>query len=566
MSPALSPLQILPIHAVEMIVDHVANNIRLAFNNSNDTTRPTKYYRLQIPLLWVCRNFRAVVYLRFFKCYELRFDRNIDRAVGGPTPYIQCLERFAGPIHLVAHKVRILLRPWAIYSGKALTILSRVPYNGCSFPLARTLEIYLHSSLSTEDATAMPLGAEANVSAFVQRIRQMAPMLNLLKLSGGIDPSNNSEAAYRLVDSLTTQLVQFVDRVELTHGFDRAPHSMRVDSIRDLTYLHSYFGLGSEQIMQLVRLNAPTLRYLSIVSRVETDLSYIIQDTDGRFVEYPYIHTLVLKQDTSWSIPQQYAFDGAVPFPSLRRLISSGDLPFGDGLVLFRGNAASLEHLRLTLTHELAVALLRHNVFTPISHPRLQCVMFKTPQGPRQVNFADNPEIVHLMLSIAPGAAVREVSNWSLNQAPRSLVLSLLSKHTSLQVLALPDVRLSIWDAMTLIKSLPLLSDLHSKAPTLDPMPEGITERNLVAYVTSNYSPIGRRFRCWHATIDNDGYLRDAVISFLLLAFACPNFDYAAFTPYTRDKFAGLLENTIDTTTYREHAPRLRRLLPRVLE
>ncbi|KAJ2873663.1 hypothetical protein GGH93_003054 [Coemansia aciculifera] len=566
MPPALSPLQTLPVHAVERIVDHVANNIRLAFNNDYDTARPTKYYRLQMPLLWVCRNFRAVVYLRFFKCHELRFDKNVDRAVGGPIPYIQCLERFAGPFHLVAQEVRILMRPWAVYSGKALMILSRFPYNGCSFPLARTLEIYLHGSLATEDATAVPPGAEINISAFVRRIGQMAPKLNLVRLSGGLDPSNHADTTYRLIDSLTTQLLQLVDRVELTHGFNRAPHFLQVDTIRNLTYVHSYFGIGSEQIVQLVRQNAPTLRYLSIISCVDTDLSGIIQDVDGGYIEYPYIHTLLLKQDTSWSMPRRYAFDGAVPFPSLRRLISRGEFPFGDDLVLFRGNAATLELLKLTLTRELALALLRHNVFTPISHPKLQCIMLKTPQGPIPVNYADNPEIIQLMLDIAPGAAIREVSNWSLKQAPRSLVLSLLGKHVSLHVLALPDVRLSLWDAMTLIKSLTLLSDLHAKAPTLDPMPDGITQCKLVAYVCSNYSPMGTRFRCWHIKDDNEGYLREAVKPFLLLALACPNFDYVAFTPYAREKFADLLEKAIDTANYKEHAPRLRRLLHHILE
>ncbi|KAJ2749578.1 hypothetical protein GGI19_005587, partial [Coemansia pectinata] len=194
-------------------------------------------------------------------------------------------------------------------------------------------------------------------------------------------------------------------------------------------------------------------------------------------------------------MPRQYTFDGAAPFPSLRRLGCGGTYPFGDDLLLFRGSAATLELLQLTLTRELAVALLQRNVFTPTSHPKLQCVMLKLPAGMSSANYAKDPEILRLMLNISPNAAVRGVSGWYLDKASHPPVLSLLSKHTYLQVLALPDLRLSLWDAMTLIKSLPLLSDLHAMAPTLDPMPAGISKRKLIAYVSSNYSPMATRFR-----------------------------------------------------------------------
>ncbi|KAJ2049269.1 hypothetical protein H4S04_003329 [Coemansia sp. S16] len=254
-----------------------------------------------------------------------------------------------------------------------------------------------------------------------------------------------------------------------------------------------------------------------------------------------------------------------LPFPSLRRLDCRGDYPFGDDLVLFRGNAATLEVLRLTLTRELAAALLWHNVFTPTSHPKLQIVMLKPPPGMAQANHVDDSEIIQLMLDIAPGAAVRGISNWYLDQAPPP-VLSLLNRHASIQVLALPALRLSLWDAMTLIQSLPLLSDLHAQAPTLDPMPAGVTKRILVNYVCSNYSPTGKRFRCWHFGCVNVKCLKDTVNPFLLLALACPNFDYAAIVHYNRETFAKLLEKAIDTIAFKKHAPRLHRLLPYVLD
>ncbi|KAJ2027206.1 hypothetical protein H4S03_008353 [Coemansia sp. S3946] len=563
---ALSPLQTLPLHAVEVIVDHVANNVCLELAHAEINIRSEACNKVQMPLLWVCRNFRAVVYSRFFKHYELNIDSDAVKAKGRALVLPRSLERVDYPFHLTAKEVTISIDPWAVFTGRALEALSHEPYSDCSFPLARMLEIKFNNGrYSKENITMLP-DIEVNIGAFVHRIKQMAPKLNLAKLSGGLDPSEQAHVAYRQFGSLTTQLVQIVPRVELTYDASKAFPFLRVDVIRDLTYLHSNFDLSGEQTMQLIRRNAPTLQHLRIVSCVNANLSGIIQDANGGHVRYPHLHTLAVRLGMSWNIPQRYTFDdGAVPFPSLRRLDCRDDCPFGDNLALFRGNAATLELLKLALTHELALSLLRHKVFTPISHPKLQCVMLKLHSSVEPVSYTNGLEIIRLMLNIAPGAAVREVSFWSIEQAPPPL-LSLFAKQDNLRVLALPDLRLSLWNAMTLIKSLPLLTDLHSKAPTLDPMPEGITKRSLVKYVTSNYSPMGTRFRGWHCENDSIIELKDAVKPFMLLALACPIFDNVAIFHIAREKFAEILEKAIDMATYREHAPRLLRLLPHVPE
>ncbi|KAJ2784934.1 hypothetical protein GGI18_003387 [Coemansia linderi] len=201
---------------------------------------------------------------------------------------------------------------------------------------------------------------------------------------------------------------------------------------------------------------------------------------------------------TGGAVPRQYRFHGAVPFPNLRRLICGIHYPFGDDLALFQGNATTLEVLQLTLTRELAAALLRQRVFTPTSHPKLQCAMVRPIPGMIPVNYADDPETIQLMLDIAPNAAVRRICNWNFNQlAPP--VLSLFGKHVCLQVLDLPDLRLSIWDAMTL--------------------------------------------------------------PFLLLALAFSGFDRVIVPSHKRDVFLTSVEKAIDMAEFKQHAPSLRRLL-----
>ncbi|KAJ2751358.1 hypothetical protein GGI19_004533 [Coemansia pectinata] len=411
------------------VVDHVANGIRLASCNAYYRGgHADEFYRLQMPLLWVCHNFRAVAYSRFFKRYMLMLDSDASKAYGWTIPNARFLERLNSLFHLVAQEARMSISPWDVHSGKALARLPRLPYDDFSF----------------------------------------------------------------------SSLVQLVTRVELRCGFHNDLYFQQLDVIRNLTHLGSDFRFNGEQTIQLIRQNVPTLRFLAISAHFRTDLSGITHDDDSVHVEYPRLQTLVVKQDMKGRMPRRYTSTDAVPFPSLRRLTSHGDRPVGDDLMLFRGNAATLEFLQLTLTRELAVALLQYSVFTPTSHPKLQCVMLKPPPDMASVNYVDNPELVQLMVDIAPGAAVRQISCWNIDQLTRPLVLSLFCKRASLQVPTLPDVCLSIWDAMTLIQSLPLLSDRHAKAPTLDPMPAGVTKRGLISYVYSNYYPIRVQFRCWH--------------------------------------------------------------------
>ncbi|KAJ2026350.1 hypothetical protein GGI06_000199 [Coemansia sp. S85] len=186
--------------------------------------------------------------------------------------------------------------------------------------------------------------------------------------------------------------------------------------------------------------------------------------------------------------------------------------------------------------------------------------MLIPPASAIRTRRAIDSDIFQLMFDMAPGAAVRKISRSAFDK-PIPRLPSLLDKHEFLQVLALPDQRLVVWDAFTLIKSLPLLSDLHAKAPKLHPIPESLIFHNLVSYVNTNYSPMATRFRCWHIDEDEEDYVANSVMPFLLLALACPNFDYVAVFHRLRGLFAERLWMEINKPHFKKYAPRLRRLL-----
>ncbi|KAJ2032256.1 hypothetical protein IWW57_000313 [Coemansia sp. S610] len=562
---SLSPLQTLPLHAVEKIVDYFSDNVRLDFDDLSDfggLSNYNTYFKPQVPLLWVCRSFRAVVYLRFCKRYELVFRKgqNGGKAHGYRAPAARCLEQLSGPFHLVAKDVAISLIPTSIYSGEALAALSQVLPDDCSFPSASSLRLVFVAGWDGKDDPPISPGAEANISAFVDWIRRMAPRLKSVKIAGRHRSVDHSEATFNQFNSLITQLFQSVNRISHYCHYGQPHQLLNVDVICGLTYLVCTIGIECKHISRLIRLNAPTLQHVDVYPCGDADLYGIIQGDDGGCIEYPRLRTLQVTLLRSLGVSEQHLFAGAAPFPNLRRLVCLEDNPFGSDLVLFRGNAATLEFLHLGLTRGLAAALIQERIFTPTSHPKLQCVMLIPLARDIQSRCASNSDYLQLMFDMAPGAAVRKISRATFGKSiPR--LPSLLDKHEFLQVLAFPAQRLVVWDAFTLIKSLPLLSDLHAKAPKLDPMPEFLAFDDLVGYVHTTYSPMATRFRCWHIDEDKVDYVANSVMPFLLLALACPNFDYVAVFRRLRGLLAEQLWMEINKPIFKMYAPRLRRLL-----
>ncbi|KAJ2682501.1 hypothetical protein IWW39_005972, partial [Coemansia spiralis] len=541
---SLSPLQTLPLHAVEKIVDYFSDNVRLNFDGGfHGPDRGDTYFNLQVPLLWVCHSFRAVVYSRLCRRYKLVFikDRNSGKALGYRAPAEKCLERLSGPFHLCAKDVVVTVSEWTIYSGEALAALSQVLPDGCSFPSASSLEISFDEDREGEEGFAETADVEANISAFVRWILQTAPRLKWIKVSGYPSWKVMDEPTHSHFDSLISQLVRLTNRVSLQYEATRPPELLNVDSIRMMTYLDVDLHFINENIIRLIRLNAPTLQHLSVSSWAEADISDILQGHDGSYVEYPRLHTLRTGLRKQAEESRQYSLVGAALFPNLRCLVCLCNNPFDNDFAMFRGNADTLEYLQLDLDHRLAAALIREQVFMPTSHPKLQCVMLTSHLSSSFSSSTIEPGFLQLMFDMAPGAAVRSIYRLSFDE-PIPRLLSLLGKHAFLQVLSLPDQRLVVWDALTLIKSLPLLSDLRGKAPKLHPMPESLEFDDLVGYVRTTYSPMATRFRCCHIDEAKEDYVADSVVPFLLLALACPNFDYVAVPIDGRAKFAEQLQ------------------------
>ncbi|KAJ2571840.1 hypothetical protein GGH95_004143 [Coemansia sp. RSA 1836] len=234
--------------------------------------------------------------------------------------------------------------------------------------------------------------------------------------------------------------------------------------------------------------------------------------------------------------------------------------PFGDD-VLFHGNAATLEYLKIELDPEMVAILKRHKVFAHTSHPKLQCVNINLRFSDAPGAFATASEYMQFALSIAPRASVLAIPYLSSFGGRLTTELDILGGHDSIQFLSLYSATLPFWDVVNLVKSLPLLSDLETGEPVLDKSPQGVTLAQLPEYARSTYAPMGKRFRCWHITFSPSTRLDNLATCVLVLALICPNFDYTAVDRSHREQFMQEMKKQIAEPWFSPDAPRLRRLL-----
>ncbi|KAJ2579431.1 hypothetical protein GGH95_003109, partial [Coemansia sp. RSA 1836] len=296
--------------------------------------------RLLQPLLSVCHSFHAAVQQHIFNRFVLDLNTS-DNQTGTLNPY-QTVSN--GPsAHLTAKALDINIDLISVSSGRALEMLSRAPYGSCIFPVARSLTFNcIFDFLSRQKESAIdPAMASANTTAFLQRLRQMAPRAHKL--------SNTGLRNYSVIPNF--------------------------DGVCNLVHIDCVLDVSTNAFYQLARQCAPSLRSLRLQQfygfSEPMDISGLIHYPDGGYVEYSLL--IKLEMQVHHDSVKRPTFAGAVPFPVLRDLRIVGFYPFGDD-TLFRGNMATLERLHLVLSQYFVSVLKESRVFTYASHPQLQHV------------------------------------------------------------------------------------------------------------------------------------------------------------------------------------------------
>ncbi|KAJ2248447.1 hypothetical protein GGI13_004656 [Coemansia sp. RSA 455] len=537
-----------------MVVGHITDSTRVL--SSGVTPSSEEHKLLLLPLLWVCQNFRAVALARFHRANTVCLRGNyydIQRTEYHGSPR---LAKFYRRAHHLTREVKITLDRRVVFYDDVLAPLSKVSFKSCTFLHARKLKFIFYSSRGQHQPEHDASKVEANIRAFVQWIKQMAPRVREIEVEceeNYVDQYPDTE----YFKYLLMQLYLLVPSIGLSNDQRTVPVEFLTNDISDLVHINIKLG-SIDPIARLARQSASTLQSLIAETSGGELSSRLIKDDDGSYTEYPQLRVLKLRHYTETSWGGYPSFPGAVPFPKLR-VLKLSSYQFGDEVV-FRGNAGTLEHLDLVVESGAVEMFKKCGLFTPTSHHKLQYVKFELEGDRGLYPFATETAYIQFLLNIGRSAAVRVLPHM-FSQTSIYAVLSLLGDYPSIQVLQLRDTRLSLWDAITIIKSLPLLSDLHCESLALDPLPDQLTKDELSTYLVSNYAQIGERFRCFHVYCQPGMLLKEVVTCVLLLALICPNLDYCVPPMDYFAYFMNHMKSTIDSDGFKDNAPRLRRLL-----
>ncbi|KAJ2060271.1 hypothetical protein GGI08_003075 [Coemansia sp. S2] len=357
-----SSFQLLTPCIVKLIIDYITCDYNVF--NVGVKSESERRKKLLIPLLSVCQNFRNNVHTRYCQTFRLVLSMSLDRVVTILASWPECLQGIEYPTNHLASWLDIQLSVWSILTGHALELLLCEPCDGSPFPMVCTVSLIL-SSDEYGDSTEDNLSAiDVNVSAFVVRLSAMVPMANEIRLEGGRTIRNLSLRDSEQMVRLASYLCQRYKRVTHNVDYKGSFSGRRLDMIRDLVHFEYSAKDGYEKVLRVVRQNASTLKTLTIKFKHVINVSGLIRDEDGGFVNYPrlqrlelgqtralrqkYKHGKILPWWTRRNRTQRPVFPDVVPFPELQCLCIEMEYPFGDD-TLFRGNAGTLAYLDIVL-------------------------------------------------------------------------------------------------------------------------------------------------------------------------------------------------------------------------
>ncbi|KAJ2419126.1 hypothetical protein GGF41_004760, partial [Coemansia sp. RSA 2531] len=466
---SISLFQYLPHHVTQLIVNYVVGRIRT--DSEGVITGEEQRKALLKPLLGVCSNCRSIALPLYCPYFSIDFTSVRPGGPKGYRPFSDCSDISFSVHRHSALALHIYINEWDVYTGESLKRLSGVSYNDLAFPMARSVTLYFDSNIFDGNSVPSAIVVESNITAFVQRVWQMVLKATSIGVIYIPPCSPTKDTCY--IGTLVSQLFQLSSHVTYFHhyGLD-VPIRLQLDKICNLVSLDFKVDSYTCPSIELVRQNASTLQHLVLLSDFPADLAGLIQSPDGNYVMYPHLRDLKLRDESDDYTPERVAIKGVVPFPSLRHIRLLSCYPFGDD-ILFRGNSSTLERLELVMSDLLVSIIFDHNIFTPTSHPNLRRIVTKYPPEEYPSQFDTPADALRFMLSICPGAPVREVEgDHSSSELVPALLMTL--NYASIRVITLPFPGLELLDIISLARALPALSTLRTLPPIFGSIPNHV--------------------------------------------------------------------------------------------
>ncbi|KAJ2876918.1 hypothetical protein H4R27_006290, partial [Coemansia aciculifera] len=220
-------------------------------------------------------------------------------------------------------ELQIRVGAWSVYSGAAYRLLSDEPRESLLFPLVRKLSVTFFTSCESNDDVTPEI--EVNISAFICRVKEMAPGVNHVAFAaikeGTLYSHIHLNPLVRL-DYLETlfasQLFGLVETTYLNRMTRFLVDCPGLAPIGNLVQIEFTIKDEGQVILPLIRRSAQTLQCLDFTFSEATDIAGLIRDPDcggSEYTVYPRLRKLMMHRYEPSTVVQRPVIKDAVPFP-----------------------------------------------------------------------------------------------------------------------------------------------------------------------------------------------------------------------------------------------------------
>ncbi|KAJ2746908.1 hypothetical protein GGI20_000987 [Coemansia sp. BCRC 34301] len=338
-------------------------------------------------------------------------------------------------------------------------------------------------------------------------------------------------------------------------------HSSIFDGIPSLTSLWIGCQVSVDLHSSLIHRSAATLQSLEVSLN---DANLLLCNADGAHIVYPNLHHLSIshctRADTSNDVmgrPLEF-----VPFPALKRLTVNHVYPFDDDVV-FRGNNATLKHLKFSVSVSTVKMLNRCKVFRDSRDGVLRKVTMTECRETPDIGSVAKADI-DMLLDDVLGTALSIVLSASIVHSASIASLHGRRRLENVGVLEVRTGKVSLFTVLSLLRALPRLIRISCCISGLGAELDHIPAGDLANHVVSEYGNAARGLREWTMGYSNLGDVDKTPQYVLLLALVSPIFFCQKVAKNPGSKLSEAISAAIGTKPYTKHASRLReQLLPK---
>ncbi|KAJ2411982.1 hypothetical protein GGI10_003956 [Coemansia sp. RSA 2530] len=327
-----------------------------------------------------------------------------------------------------------------------------------------------------------------------------------------------------------------------------------------LTRIETIWDTTFDETIELVRLNANTLRTLEMSCAQPTKLFKLLESRDnGGCVVYPNMRVLHLWSGNFTKYKCQSFKGNYSPFPQLEQLTMDLIYPFTDD-VLFRGNTATLNYLRMVADPGTIQLLNSCNVFNGGRMESLRHVRVDVTCVAGISEMETSKLVADFIMSLAFRAQTLEIEG----RLPKDMFLGAISQPENcqhLQHLLVNDLQLSLSDILTAIQSAPVLCYLHSQFIGLGDDLKGLPADQVVEHVEVKLKNASRHFKHWRLWHTPSTAIESAAQSVMTLASVFPKLTYSIVTSTVRAEYNSCIRKALTTPPFNNHKAALERLL-----